>query len=62
MLKYWKHWQFRNANAPVFKGLIETSQIPEKFIVDLIRQKNEGWMELAAFVINKSMTCCQGSK
>ena len=50
------------AVPPVFKGLTETSQIPEKFIVDLIRQKNEGWMELAAFVVNKSMTCCQGSK
>ena len=34
--------QFQNANAPVFKGLTETSQIPEKFIVDLIWQKNEG--------------------
>ena len=34
--------QFRNANAPGFKGLTKTSQIPKKFIVDLIRQKNEG--------------------
>ena len=34
--------QFLDPNLPVFKGLTETSQIPEKFIVDLIRRKNEG--------------------
>ena len=34
--------QFRNANAPVFKGLTEASQILEKFNVDLIQQKNKG--------------------
>ena len=34
--------QFLDPNLPVFKGLTETSQILEKFIVDLIRWKNEG--------------------
>ena len=34
--------QFLDPNLHVFKGLTETSQIPEKFIVDLIRRKNEG--------------------
>ena len=47
---------------PVSKSLTETIQIPEKFIVDLIRRKNEGRIELAVLVVNKSMTCSQGSK
>ena len=54
--------QFPDPNAPVFKGLTETSQIPEKFIVDLIRRKNESRIELAVLVVNKSMAGSQGSK
>ena len=34
MLKYWKHWAVPGPNAPVFKDLILTCQILQKFVVD----------------------------